>query len=216
MTDRIELFEFTDGTVWTAPEVDARVLAGMQTAGNDTVTAYDVDETLDGGTGNDLLSGRKGGDTYIFGRGYGADRVEDLGDTSVTPADTVIFKADISPGDVVLSRSGPGNRLDLVMTIAGTSDRLTVVDQFHGLYTVLLDVQHVDRIEVFSFADSIKLYAGDIMDQILALRPDPRGQGRWRCGAPPLGFRSGRRGSGVLVAGEPAAERSRALGNRRA
>ena len=44
---------FADGTTWTAADVDVRVLQAQSTAGNDTMSAYNSAETLDGGAGND-------------------------------------------------------------------------------------------------------------------------------------------------------------------
>ena len=44
--------------------------------GNDYLYGNDGDDILDGGEGNDYLNGGNGNDTYIFGRNYGTDIIE--------------------------------------------------------------------------------------------------------------------------------------------
>lgn len=46
--------------------------------GADSLNGGGGNDTLDGGTGNDLLYGGLGGDTFVFGAGYGSDRVTDF------------------------------------------------------------------------------------------------------------------------------------------
>jgi Ca2+-binding RTX toxin-like protein len=36
------------------------------------------DDTLDGGAGNDALTGNAGADRFVFGPGYGADKITDF------------------------------------------------------------------------------------------------------------------------------------------
>ena len=45
--------------------------------GNDYLYGNDGDDILDGGEGNDYLNGGNGNDTYVFGRNYGTDIIED-------------------------------------------------------------------------------------------------------------------------------------------
>jgi Ca2+-binding RTX toxin-like protein len=112
-------------------------------AGNDALYGGNGNDILDGGTGNDTLDGGYGNDTYLFGRGAGQDTVSSY-DPTVGKVDAVQFAADVLPGDVSLSRSGN----NLVLSINGTSDRLTVNNYFYddansGLY----------RVEEIRFAD---------------------------------------------------------------
>jgi Ca2+-binding RTX toxin-like protein len=63
-----------------------------------------------------FLSGRSGADTYVFGRGYGQDTIDENGNTTGTPVtDVVTFKAGLAPADLQLSRAGD----DLVITATG-------------------------------------------------------------------------------------------------
>ncbi len=50
-----------------------------KTAGDDAIFGMLNSNTLDGGAGDDFLSGRQGDDTYVFGRGYGRDVILDNG-----------------------------------------------------------------------------------------------------------------------------------------
>lgn len=46
--------------------------------GDDKLYGHDGDDWLDGGPGNDVLFGGAGQDTFVFGVGYGRDRVQDF------------------------------------------------------------------------------------------------------------------------------------------
>ena len=86
-------------------------------SGNDYLYGNDGDDTLDGGEGDDWLYGGNGNDTYIFGKGYGNDTIEDLGGSS-----KVMFK-DVSSDDVTVSNLWDST---LEMTVNSTGDKLTI------------------------------------------------------------------------------------------
>ena len=101
-------------------------------AGADILIGGAGDDRLDGGTGNDLLLGGEegeawatGADTYLFGRGDGNDVIEEW-DNSTSAIDTIEFKPGVREVDLTASRVGD----DLVLAINGTSDTLTVKNQF--------------------------------------------------------------------------------------
>jgi Ca2+-binding RTX toxin-like protein len=94
--------------------------------GNDTLNGFYGNDTLDGGTGNDTFSGGAGNDTYVFGLGYGQDTVLA---SNINSSDVVSILSGVNPSDVILSRSGAAGsstQYDLVLSIAGTSDKLTI------------------------------------------------------------------------------------------
>ena len=93
-------------------------------AGNDTIYGYVGNDTLDGGTGNDTLIGGTGNDTYHFGIGSGQDTV----DSSDGGTDKVVYGAGITAA--TLSYASVGN--DLVISIAGTGDSLTIKNWMLG------------------------------------------------------------------------------------
>jgi len=81
-------------------------------------------DTLIGAGGNDILDGGDGNDTYVFGRGDGHDIVRESGGN----LDTVQFGAGISADQIRLQRSAN----DLVASIIGTADRLTIENWYLG------------------------------------------------------------------------------------
>ncbi|WP_173065289.1 calcium-binding protein [Sulfurimicrobium lacus] len=98
--------------------------------GDNTLYGLNGNDTLDGGAGNDLLVGGAGSDTYLFGKGAGQD-VIDNSDTSLGKADVVQLGAGIAPSGIKLSSSGS----NLVLTIRGTSDTLTILNYLDNVGT---------------------------------------------------------------------------------
>ena len=127
----IEEFRFADGTVWTAESLMAGILAS--TAGDDSIMGFDNHaDVMDGGAGNDVLKGKSGADTYIFGRGYGTDTIIDQTDGIFgNVVDKIQFNATVSSTDVTLSRVSHVDAsnfriVDTVFSINGTTDKLIV------------------------------------------------------------------------------------------
>jgi Ca2+-binding RTX toxin-like protein len=93
------------------------------------------DDVLDGGPGADFMEGGLGNDTYRFGRGYGADIVNNFdlwNGTSQAQADAetdvLVFNADVLPGEVTARRSGN----HLLLSINGTTDSIRISEYFQG------------------------------------------------------------------------------------
>jgi len=135
---RIEQFEFADGTIWSETDVRAILSVPGDLTGNDTLVGFDDQpNTLDGREGNDELRGGQLADTYLFGVGYGSDRIVE----SFLPTgaiDKVQFDAVITPQMLTLSRDGDG----LLVTFTGSTDSLRIVN---GITT--------GQVEEFRFAD---------------------------------------------------------------
>ncbi|MDP1537816.1 MAG: putative Ig domain-containing protein [Burkholderiales bacterium] len=91
-------------------------------SGADRLLGGDGHDVLDGGRGEDMLKGGTGGDSYVFGRGYGKDVIADGGAAGET--DAVLFGAGIALRDLRFSSQGA----DLEISIAGSTDRLTIKD----------------------------------------------------------------------------------------
>ena len=142
-------------------------------AGKDTLNGGMGNDILDGGAGNDVLSGGNGNDTYLFGIGSGQDTV--IFDWMRTGG-VVQMGADLLPADVTASRGIPSYG-DLVLTINGTTDSLTI----QGYY--------MNSFAAISFADGtiwdayslqslpVVMNGTDISDEIWApngmVYPDP-------------------------------------------
>lgn len=93
------------------------------------------DDVLDGGPGTDFMEGGLGNDTYRFGRGYGADIVNNFdlwwGTTQAqadAETDVLLFNPDVLPADVTARRSGN----HLLLSINGTADSIRITEYFQG------------------------------------------------------------------------------------
>ena len=116
INDLITTLHGSDSSDWMSAWSDNGVTIKGE-GGNDTINGGNGDDTLDGGTGNDWLYGGNGNDTYIFGKGYGNDTIEDWGGSSL------VKFTDINIDEVSISKL---NDSTLVLTIDSTGDTLTV------------------------------------------------------------------------------------------
>ncbi|CAK0760405.1 serralysin [uncultured Gammaproteobacteria bacterium] len=119
----LKSISFADGTVLNWDQIEAQVMRG--TSGDDTLVDLSGVNLLDGGAGNDLLQGQGGNDTYVFGRGYGHDLIIDT-----RGRETIQFKAGITPNDLVLIPVQTAIGADLVISVVGTDDTLTIQNIF--------------------------------------------------------------------------------------
>ncbi len=161
--NRIEQFRFADGSTRSYAEFfalattltsnndvfygdeRANVLSGG--GGNDRLEGASGNDTLTGGRGNDFLRGGSGNDTYRFNLGDGQDTISDWDDG----VDTIEFGAGINVEDVIVTQVSSGSHIDLVLSIAGSEDRITIERGVSANY---------NRIEQFHFADgSTRSYA---------------------------------------------------------
>ncbi|WP_265706615.1 beta strand repeat-containing protein [Verminephrobacter aporrectodeae] len=97
-------------------------------ADNDTLSGGNGADTLDGGAGNDVLRGDAGNDTYLFGKGDGQDTIGSDNDRTAGKLNVLRFKAGVAPSEIVVARSGA----DLVLSIAGTTDKVTISSFFYN------------------------------------------------------------------------------------
>jgi Ca2+-binding RTX toxin-like protein len=139
-TQNIEQIKFVDGTVWTSDMVKAMMLAKASTTGADSILGYaGTDDVIDGGVGNDALEGHSGSDTYIFGRGYGVDTVTEI---SSIDKDVLLFKQDILPGEIVVSRGT--TTTDAILTLRGTADQVILKSVFSTTSNYVEEVRFND------------------------------------------------------------------------
>ena len=170
--ERIEMLTVADGRYWSASDVMEEMVAQAKTEGDDVIWGFAYEDVLDGGAGNDLLGGGNENDTYIFGLGYGQDRIKESIDTSFNilsgQIDTVDFGRDVTAGDIAISRQGDSSDLRIELS-DGSS--LTIEGQFDSTYTEVFGQQWFDRIEWFLFGDGLggtqTLSQNDIMDRML-------------------------------------------------
>lgn len=94
-------------------------------SGNDKLSG--TSSILIGGFGNDTLSGGSGGD-YVFGLGMGQDTILNQG--TVTSIDRIIFGEGVVASNLNFSRSDNGAGNHLIVSIVGTSDQITILEFF--------------------------------------------------------------------------------------
>ncbi len=186
----IELIRFAGGTEWTRDDMQSRLpLTGTEgddllqgyndqddvidgLGGNDTIYGYTGDDTLYGSAGNDTLDGnggndtliggadndtligRTGNDTYVFDPGFGQDLINET--SSGNGTDVIEFTAGILPADVSLSRDVD----DLIIFIDGTTDQITVNEEFDN------DADY--RVEEIHFSDGTAWTYDDVKTMLLS------------------------------------------------
>lgn len=128
--------------------VDIETLIGTDYADN-IAGRLTLDNTIEGGLGNDILQGNDGNDVYIFNVGDGDDLIIDSDGTS----DEIHLGAGITSGDLTLTRSGD----DLEITFSGTAtDKITIQDQYKFSATPSNNTDYIEKI-VFDDASELLL-----------------------------------------------------------
>lgn len=115
-------------------------------------TGNDLENVLTGNSGANILTGGLGSDTYRFGWGSGQDVIIEHDATS-TSFDTVEFGDNLTQQDLTVSRNGD----DLVLSIKGTRDRLTLQSFFAG---------SAKQVEYFTFANGQFWDVAAVLDQL--------------------------------------------------
>ena len=141
----LDSVHFADGTILTAVEINAMTKNINGTAADDLLQGGDTqDEILDGGAGNDVLSGGLGDDTYIWGRGYGNDQVNNAvknsaGEFIEGGADKLQL-SELNAGDVDWIVDGK----NLVISIKDSGERLVLTDWYLNKFNMLDSIQFAD------------------------------------------------------------------------
>ena len=112
-----------------------RVIDNAKTENDDAIYGLLNDNRLDGGAGDDFLTGKEGVDTYIYGRGYGQDVIWD---NDFSPAifappkdDYLIFQDDLRWTDFDFLREGREDTLRL--QVKGTTDQVIFTDYLENI-----------------------------------------------------------------------------------
>ncbi|AWH29768.1 calcium-binding protein [Stenotrophomonas sp. YAU14A_MKIMI4_1] len=160
ISDRVDVVEFADGTVWTSADLHRMASQGTDYddnilfrtapgnvieggAGNDEIRALEHDDTLSGDAGNDIVFGGAGND--IIEGGAGSDLLSG-------EAGSDVYRFGFGSGfDFIVNGIREADDLDvielgadveasqvllarsgnaLVLTLKGTEDRLVVLNQF--------------------------------------------------------------------------------------
>jgi Ca2+-binding RTX toxin-like protein len=149
-----ETFRFADGSTLTYEQLLARGFDIVGTDGDDRMEGTNItdrisggagadvlrgglgDDQLDGGAGDDRLFGGQGNDTYLFGPGSERDTIVEFQGSQ----DRIRMAPEVSPSDVMATR----NNNDLVLSLNGSADRLTVSLYFLAPPLEIEEVEFVD------------------------------------------------------------------------
>lgn len=120
--------------------------------GDDTIGASGGNNILSGGAGNDTFtsSGYKkvGNDTYLFDRGDGHDTIHEYGGF-----DKIQFGDTIKPNDVSMDLVVKNGDYNLVLSICGGKDSITIIDHFGESSSRGYERTPSREMEEISFAD---------------------------------------------------------------
>ncbi|MDT8992662.1 putative Ig domain-containing protein [Curvibacter sp. APW13] len=141
----------------------ANTLIGNAAA--NTLTGGAGNDTLDGKAGNDILNGGTGNDTYLFGRGYGVDSVQD-NDATAGNTDVLQLGADIAANQLWFSRNG--NNLDI--SVIGSTDKVSVSNWYLG------SSYHLEQIKTSDGHVLLDSQVQNLVNAMAAFAPPPAGQ----------------------------------------
>ncbi len=170
-SDNTEITEivFADGTAWDF--VDMAYAASHPLATDDVVLGTEAIDVLDGGAGNDVLRGGGDSDLYIFGYGYGEDRIVDGENNPFRNGiDIVAFKEGIDADRLSFERVGDSN--DLIIHLLDqegvrTGDILTIEGQFFQQDAFITTLKP-NLVEMLVFQDGTFLDEQAIRERVLA------------------------------------------------
>ncbi|WP_164736472.1 calcium-binding protein [Rhizobium vallis] len=162
--DRIEQIDFASGDQSIAwYQIATTLIAAAKTDGVDVIEGFNLDDVLDGGAGDDTLYGYDGNDTYVWGRGYGNDTIQERGAGALSGGDydKIVFNDHVVASDIQLVRDAAGS--DLVIKLRDTGETLTLLGQFS--YNAIN--YRPDQVDEIHFSDGVIWNAADIRNQYL-------------------------------------------------
>ena len=131
---KIETIRFQDGTAWSVSELLAEVASPL----DDFIFGDENGNPMEGGLGDDRLSGREGNDVYRFTSGDGRDIIRDA---STSPADALVI-AGYTAADIRFTQLGTGSD-DLAIQFDGSDDQIIISDGLRtngrGIETITLE-----------------------------------------------------------------------------
>ena len=131
--------------------------------GNDTLFGGSGNDLLDGGAGDDILIGGNGADVYKFMLGYGQDTIQNSdSDLLGVNIDSVIFDSGINLDNIQIKTNATN---DLILSIIGTTDSLTIKSYFDA------DANTSAVVEQIQFADGTNLSLQTILQKLQQSTP---------------------------------------------
>lgn len=148
-------FTFDDETVLGQHDITAKSAPITGTDDNDYLFGTDGNDIFDGGAGDDSLNGSNGEDTYIFGKGYAHDTINEWGSDH-----SFVELKDVASDEVTISDQWGSN---LLIAVNDTEDVLTISNFKWGQASY-----------TFRFADGAEGYVDkETWQLVLTKQPEP-------------------------------------------
>jgi len=166
-----------DGLVLTPEETRLAVFEDFFTDGDDEIGGISSADVLEGGLGDDVISGGRASDTYIFNVGDGDDTYEENGDRLDEDGHQDIVEIrGYNLADATFSRATPGSS-DLLISF-GNGDSIRLVGTLDDSSTDYFEIIRFDDVEITpetiqmtllddSFPDFDQIIIGDDTDNTL-------------------------------------------------
>ena len=122
---------------------------------------------MDGQGGTDTLTGGAGNDTYVLGRGYGADTAIE-NDATAGNTDMAQFLSGIATDQLWFKQVSGTNNLEV--SIIGTSDKLTVKDWYVGA------ANHIEQFKTSDGKTLLDSKVQNLVNAMAAFAPPSAGQ----------------------------------------
>ncbi|MGY3496334.1 calcium-binding protein [Bradyrhizobium sp. USDA 4502] len=166
----IDEIKFANGESWNRAQIQQNAWY-RGTDRSDSITASNLNDTIEGGKGDDFLDGWAGSDTYVWNKGDGNDQITDSMSSS-TDVDT-LWLQNVTSDDVSYSYQGK----TLLLTIKSTGEIITVQSFFAGVSDLLTGAgDYGYGIDVIKFADGSSIDRLQIMHnagaEYLGMKPE--------------------------------------------
>jgi len=154
--DTIEQITFDgDGVTVTMAELRTLFVENQQTTGADNITGFEFNDIIEGGLGDDYLSGGNGSDTYIYNSGDGTDTIDDNGS-----GDTDVLDIRGHSSTDASFSFFPGSADDLIVSFVN-GDQIIIRGTINSAFA--------DAIEQIIFdGDGVTLTMGDVRADLFA------------------------------------------------
>ena len=138
----VQSLQFSDGTSWTAKQIDSLARTGSTKA--DIITGTTGNDVFDGRGGADTITGKGGSDIYLFRKGYGHLTINNAQASGTTAKGELDFGSGITEKNLWFANSGG----DLNITVLGSQDLVTVKGWFGAAASQLAEVRGYDGLNL--------------------------------------------------------------------
>jgi Ca2+-binding RTX toxin-like protein len=164
LSANVENLRLTGATVINGTgNASANIITGNSAA--NTLNGAAGNDTLDGAAGADILIGGTGNDTYVMGRSYGFDAMQE-NDATAGNTDVMQFLSGVATDQLWFSKVS--NNLEV--TIIGTTDKATLTNWYLG------NQYHVEQFKTSDGKVLLDSQVQNLVNAMAAFAPPAAGQ----------------------------------------